>query len=332
MSKLLDSETDTELFSNTSQLRKFSYARLYQADSNQHIENRQLVINNDSGNKQMSDTTTDSSTNTTTTTTVNITIVGIPDGVSPLANRAVIPTGTTRRLYVFSDSELDTHQLDMIDSLFGKKPYPNFQCDLLTRANSLTTFPKHNFYLRNDALDTEFLNQSPMVCPTMSCSYIEYRYLQQRHMMANICFNQYTGDVYRLVIPQPPMLCIIMPKNFVCTGLKEGYFRFENNLIVRVYSRHLLSSELKDDSTTINNNNNNTDMEFNVYQQQPMVEVSIFDINNIKLNKMVRQIFGRFGLHKIDSFNCNHIFAYDKYLTMIVGSIANINLPAQQGA
>lgn len=309
---LLDGGNDTELFSNASQLRKFSYARLYQTDNNQHMENRQLVINNDTGNNQKSNTIPSAST-------INITIIGIPDGVSPYADRALIPAGTKRRLYVFSDEELDANHLEMIDSLYGKQPYPNFKCDLLTQANTLDTFPKNNFYMRNETMNEALGNQSTTTCcPTMSCSYIEYRYLQRRHILANICFNPYNGAVYRLVIAKRPMLCIIMPENFIRTGLKTGYFRFENNLIVRVYSRYLLSAHLAEPTT------NPTELDV---QQQPLVEVSVFDFNNVKMNKMVRRIFGRFGLHKIDSFNSNHIFAYDKYVTMIVGSIANISLP-----
>lgn len=321
-------------------------------DANQHTETRQLNIDDES-NSNYNDSTR-------VTNIANIAVTGVPDGVSPLANQALIPTGTIRRLYVFSDAELDTKHLEMIDTFYGKQPYPNFKCDILRKASTLSVYPKHNFYMRNNA-DAEltgllYNNTMDSGCPTMSCSYIEYRYLQQRHMLANIYFNPYTGSVFRLVLPTRPLLCIIMPQNFIRTGPKQGYFRFENNLIVRVYSRYLLSSE-HEDNTTINNDSNNindtktfydlqdaiandnasapeslvtaTQQQHEMYlnQQQQPIEVTVFDVNNVKLQRMVRQLFGRFGLHKIDSFSSNHMFAYDKYITMIVGSVANIELP-----
>lgn len=345
-SNLLDCKTNTELFSNINQLRKFAYPRAFQTDGNQHTENRQLSVSDDAS--------ATNNGNKTNTAVVNITVTGVPDGVSPLANRALIPPNTTRRLYVFSDAELDTEQLDLIDTFYGRRPYPNFRCDMLTKASTLAAYPKHNFYMRNDASEIIFdenvdnngnrivtttaIIDSNSGCPTMSSSYIEYRHLQQRHMLANICFNPYIGAVYRLVLPERPMLCIIMPQNFIRTGPKQGFFRFDNNLIVRVYSRFLLTAAQHDATSS-----NDADTDFvapmspeeelqqsqqqHPQLQQPVVEVTVFSVDNIKTQRMVRQLFGRFGLHKIDSFNSNHMFAYDKYLTMIVGSIANIELP-----
>lgn len=256
-SSLLDCKTNTELYSNVNQLRKFIYPRSFQTDAQLQTENRQLSVSTHPSNNYNDGTTTAVATNdfeddtaAANTNLINITVTGVPDGVSPLVDQALIKNDAARRLYVFSDRELDEDQLTLIDTFYGKRPYPNFRCNILTKTTRLNAYPKHNFVMRNEPTqnilelidngqihpDEDITNPQVMVqidnnddengCPTVSCSYVEYRYLQQRHLMANICFNPYTGDVYRLVLPERPLLCIIMPENFIRTGAKEGILSF----------------------------------------------------------------------------------------------------------
>lgn len=221
----------------------------------------------------------------------NITITGIPEGVSPLANEALIESGTPRRLYIISNTPLDTQYLDTIDKFYGKTPYPIRYC---RAANTyLKSYPKNNFYMSDGV-------------PSLVSNFVEYRYLNERHLISNIAYDPNTSAVYKLVLPERPLLVIIMPSNFLRTGLKTGYFRFENNLIIRVYSKYILSSnEFVDDSN----------------------EITSFTVDNLKLKTTIEQFFGRLGMHKIISNSDNQIYAYDKFMTLVAGSVANIILP-----
>ena len=185
--------------------------------------------------------------------------------------------------------------LETIDRFYGKEPYPILYCD--APVNILTNnddIPKENFYLSNGV-------------PSSLTTFVEYRYLAQRHLKTNIAFDVQTNTVYRLVLPEKTMIVIIMPENFIRTGLKTGYFKFENNLIVRVYSSYMLSSAN--------------------YIPKDTYEISVYNNSNVRVRSAIEQLFARFNLHKIVMKRPNQIYAYDKYMTMVVGSISNIILP-----
>lgn len=224
-------------------------------------------------------------------TFIDITITGIPDNVSALANEALVAKDTPRRLYIFSDVPLTEQYLHTLDRFYGKSPYKIIEC--LTPNIQLSSFPKNNFYLTNEP-------------PSSISEFVEYRQFKQRHLLTNIAIDHNTMFLYKLVLSQPQLLVIIMPSNFIRTGLKTGYFRFDNNLIIRVYSNYMLSSELSDENVS---------------------EITVFTTNDVRLNSIVEKLFGRFGMHKIGSNSDDHIFAYDKFMTMVVGSVSNIALP-----
>lgn len=262
------SNSNYELYTNNANIGEYKYPREYQTDVD--FEKRTIIINNDA---------------------YMITVTGIPDGVSPLTNETIIPIGRLRRLYIFSDKSLTESALQSIDALYGRKPYPIHFTQIVRQR--LENYPNNNFYMCKGP-------------PNSISDYIEYRYLQHRHQIATIAYDSETLSVYQLVLPKRPLLVIIMPENFVKTGLKSGYFRFENNIIVRVFSQFLLSSgqmDSHDDGA-----------------------VTLFNKDNEKISNIIESFFSRLGIHKIASNSPNHIYGYDKYLTLVVGSIANIVL------
>lgn len=264
----------TELYTNLNNIGKYVYPREFLASVT--FESKQL--------------TTDGTNYTT------VTITGIPDGVSPRANEAMIIKGAPRRLYVFSDQPLDASYLKTLDGFYGRTPYP-----ILTigePCGRLDSVPKNNFYLCYER-------------PNVLTEFIEYRYVQNRHAITKIAYDASTGNVYSLILPNKtsykPLLVIVMPENFVRTGLKQGYFRFDNNLIVRIYSKYLLSSKLEDGN-------------YNGY-------VSVITTDNGRLRGVIETFFSRLGLHVILSNETNQIYAYDNFMTSVVGSVANIVVP-----
>lgn len=259
----------TELYTNLANVGQYKYPRQYETSVT--MDQKEITLDG--------------------TTFTNVTITGIPDGVSPLANEALIEKGAIRRLYIFSDQPLNEQYLTTLDSFYGKIPYKITACSMPNTI--LPSYPRNNFYL----------TRGP---PSSVSEFVEYRYLSQRHLLTNIAFDINSNSVYKLVLPERPQLVIIMPNNFIRTGLKCGYFKFDNNLIVRVYSRYALSSDLMMDDNN---------------------EITSFSIHNLKLKSVIEKLFGRFGMHKIVSNSENHLYGYDKFMTMVVGSVANIVLP-----
>lgn len=266
------SNTRTELYTNLVESAEFKYPREYQTDIG--IETRQLTIDN--------------------TNFITITITGIPDCVSPNANEALIPRGQLKRLYIFSDVQLDDTTLVQLDGFYGKIPYPMFKT--IYPMARIDTLPRMNFYM----LD----NMGPLSTTTR---FVEYRHLLQRHIISNIAYDQNNGDVYNLVLPERPLMVIIMPCNFIRTGNKQGYFHFDNNIIVRVFSRVLLSS--------------------NQYTEDDNGEITLFSADNLKIKSIISRFFNRLGIHKITSNDDNQIYGYDKYLTFVVGKVSNVVMP-----
>lgn len=263
------SGNDTELYININNNTRYKYARPYQTTIDYDI--KQLTSD---GEKY-----------------IKIIISGVPDGVSPDANEALIKKGTIRRLYIFSNSPLHDNDIKTIDSFYGKLPYP-----LLTAINPCgikKNIPNNNFYMCEET-------------PSVISHFIEYRYVQKRHQMSNIVYDSKSGLIYRIILPKKPMLIIIMPSNFIRTGPKMGYFQFSNNIIIRVYSKYLLSAEIdeKDDEL-----------------------ISIITTDETSLMQCLKSFFSRMGMHRIMSNSKNQLYAIDKYMTLIVGNVANISLP-----
>ena len=261
---------DTELYINLSANSNYKYAREYYTDANS--ENRQITIDG--------------------TNFIPITITGIPDCVSPDANEALIPANQLKRLYIFSNAQLDENTLQSIDSFYSRGKFPIFKCD--TPIALLSSLPRTNFYMVDDQ-------------PTSVSNFTEYRYLLERHIISRIVYNRATNEIYNMVLPERPLLVLIMPSNFIRTGLKQGYFHYDNNIIIRVYSRYLLSSHNYDDNDD--------------------GRITVISSNNEKLRSVVERAFNRFGIHKIITSNEYQIYGYDRFLTFVVGKISNVVMP-----
>lgn len=233
---------------------------------------------------------------------VDIYIVGVADGVSPKVHETMIPVGTTRRLYIFSDNPLDESTLSAVDSYYKESPYPLLSLDTPCARLDGDRVPTQNFY-------TAFAGEEAAANRRQDAEFVEYRYVQQRHTVANIYYDEFTNNVYRLALPaDSAMLVLIMPSNFVRTGLKQGYFLFDDiDLMVRVYSKHLLSANRTSGAGE---------------------EVLVNDIctGNRRAMDIVRTFFSRMGVHNVYTPSDNQIVGYDKYLTLVVGDVSNVNV------
>lgn len=200
------------------------------------------------------------------------------------------------RLYVVSNQKLTKKELLAIDNNIGDVPFPIFE-------------HKHYIGVINARPYINFtLCDGP---PTTASHYTEYRHCKQRNIPSNRVYDMKSGAYRRLVLPgRPDELVIIMPGNFVRTGLKKGYFHFSNNFIVRVFSKHYLSSRtppLKDN-----------------------MNVTVININDEILRLRTRKFFAKFGLHNLFSITNDQIIAQDSKITLVVGSIANVILPGSE--
>lgn len=231
--------------------------------------------------------------------------IGIPDGVSPITNVTLVPADTIRRLVIYSDSLLSEDELQVLDNSYKHDPYPILYFDAPINVSPLAngSVPVSNFLLTQD----ESSDGGYDLIPSTLSRFIEYRYFDRRHQPANILFDSRSGTVFRFVPPDRSTLVIVMPKNFVRTSLYTGYFLYQDNLIINVYSKYLLSCET-------------TGRDHRLY--------SVISTENPKYMALFKHIFAKLGMHRISSLNSDQIYAYDRYMTVVIGNIANISLPS----
>lgn len=225
------------------------------------------------------------------TTLTKIQVVGIPDGVSYLANEALVKPNTPRRLFIFSDHELTQDSLELLDTFYGVASYPI--SELYTSKGS-TDLPKRNFYM---TLSTQ--------SPTSLSMFVEYRYLQTQYQKANICYDITTGNMFSFVPDYQPLIVLIMPQNFIKTSDKTGYFRFDNNITVRIFSDVLLSAGQSE-----NDYGYKTD----------------FTSSNSQLMKILVGFMSRLGLNQLHTPTDNQLVGYGPYFRAVVGNTNNINV------
>lgn len=262
---------------------------------------------------------------------VAIALTGVPDGVPPITNETLVPAGSPRRLYVFSDLPLSMAQLRTTDSFYGKQAYPiavaNVPCGRLPPGR----VPRHNFSLilrtnagnnddtmefSSDPNDEQPISAAYTHQPCSLSGFIEYRYLQARHVAPSIGFHSLDGHVYRMVLPgRQQMIVLIMPENFIATGLKQGFFRLDGGLIAHVFSVYPLAATTRIDPTA---------------SDEYVCEVSVIDTSDQRLMDVIKGFFARIGMHRILSSAANQVYAYDRFLTVVVGSTANLVLPQIQ--
>lgn len=75
---------------------------------------------------------------------LDVFLMGIPDGISPYVNSALIPKNIARRLYIFSSRPLDNKTLRQIELFVLTKPYPYPQMYV---TSDCPNQPTHNFFI-----------------------------------------------------------------------------------------------------------------------------------------------------------------------------------------
>lgn len=264
---------NTKLYTSPITVFKYTYPQPFQTDlTNEH---KQLLRPNG--------------------TSFEVTVTGIPDGVSPIANEALVPKDVINRLYILSNVPLNAEDINLINEFYGKNPFPIHTVRASVGFLSPGEIPNRNFYVFSD----NNLNSTTEL--------VEYRYIASRYERAQVAVNIDSNEVYAHVSATKCMIVLIMPENFVRTGLKRGYFRFEHNLIVRIYSNYLLSSKYSD--------------------QEDERAISVINTSNSRLVSAIQGLFAKLQLHKFIVGSLNQIYSYDKYLTAVVGSTTNILLP-----
>lgn len=260
-----------ELYSNSFNKGAFKYARAFEGP----VSSKKIDFSSSSGE------------------VTSVCITGIPDGVDPAANECLIRKGTKRRLYIFASQSLSEVDLKHLEDFYGKVPYPLFKGKPFSR---LTSYPQDcNFFL---------LPSAPL---SMTSQCVEYRLFALRSMKSNMVYNESQGLVYKVAFPFRSLLAIVMPRNFVCTNLKSGYFVFPENIIMRVYSKYILSG-FKSDATNLNG------------------LVSDITSVNARFRSVISRFFTNYGFHNIVDAE-RQIYAHDKYMTLVVGEISNIIMP-----
>lgn len=252
---------------------KYKYARPYKINSDIH-ETKQMTIDGISY--------------------VNVIVTGIPDGIFSDANEALISATVPYRLYIYSTGPLTEDFLMILDDRYGKESYS--MCPLSNPIAMSDTQPRVNFYA---AIDDEI---SP---PSLNGQFVDYKYFTQRFQSTNKVYDMKTGQMYNMCLPKDEALIVlIMPSNFIQTGLKQGYFIFENDLIVRIYSKYLLSSTIHETDNGLINT------------------ISTLDC---RLMNAIKVFYSRLGLQSIDVSDLQRIIAYDNFITAVVGSVNNLN-------
>lgn len=226
---------------------------------------------------------------------VYVYVTGVPENVSPYANEAMITKETKRRLFIMSDEPLFHDDLCILDKEYGEENpiYPIFYLDVPNK--KLVSKPKNNYF------ECEGV-------PSSVSEFLEYKYLIQRYIPSNIIFDKKNKLVHSpFILPFKVPTIIIMPYNFTLTGPKTGYFEFDN-IIIRVFSKHLLSCAGKRD---------NHDKGL----------ITDFSTQNSVVVQIVEDFFHELGMINIYTPDMNQIIAKDKYLTLIFGSTSNLILP-----
>lgn len=251
-------------------------------------------------------------------TNVTIFIIAIPDGIGLNVNSANVQLPCYMRLFAYTQSPLNDEELAKIDQFIAQRgtPYPILTIDpTIVTTTTLNFYPKNNFYMAIGGGGG--VGGGVGVGSASSASrFIEYRYFLTRHCMSNILYDPKSGMVNRFVLPFTPPTVLIMPNNFVRTGLRRGYFTNPSGLIVRVYARRALSCE----SASV------TRLVDNVISLLPSAS------SEDRVLAYARSLFARLGMHRVytnrdEDGDLVQIYAYDEYATLVIGRVDNLQLP-----
>lgn len=229
---------------------------------------------------------------------VKIYVFGVPDGVSPYVNEAMIVKNTIRRLYIFSDKALSVENLNLVTPHYKGQPYKFPTLTVPSISLRLPSeVPQCNFYVRDNRFKGDY------------SSFIEYRYFRKRMHSANVLFDAQTGNMYPFVLPQtiPCPINLIMPVNFTTLGPKRGSVELSPGLIIHVFSKHFLKAQQR-----------------GTFDQHPITDSRI--LNSANLLTYVKDCFARMGFLNVYGASVRQCVAYDSCCTAVVGDYTDINV------
>lgn len=237
---------------------------------------------------------------------ITIVVAAIPDGMS-LLQLSKINDSMIMRLNVFAREPLEDKFLNSVDDSYGDTFYPIVGL-LSSVASAIYTLPVENFYaISRKAILPDGVALDMADAYAGAGELVEYRYLQQRQFKPIIIWDPNNGNIYRFAMPRnnKTTRCIIMPENFIRIAVDRGYWNFDG-LIIHVFARDctLVGGSLGMDS-------------------QSITSISNDDPRTLAI---ITSFLSKIGMHKIESTAINQIYSIDKYMTVVVGSLNNLNL------
>lgn len=308
--------TDVGLYTNVDTRHAYRYALPYRSDNNDDHDSSSASSSTMGNNGE-------GIANTRIVSrygeTGNIRLIAVPDGVSLDANVAMMTNRDrrTRRVFAYSDEPLRAEELETLRHSLRDK-YASYPIARPTRAVAVLdgVYPRNNFYTNLYTGDGVLSSAS---------RFVEYRYFADRHRAANIAFEADTGRVFRFALSYKVPIILIMPSNFVQTDNRRGYFLESGNsgLIIRVYSRRLLSSDGRRGGTRGGGGG---------YDYSERVSVLSSVPSDDRLVAHARTLLARLGMHRVSvtrdsDDDVTQIYAADEHLTLIIGRVDNLALP-----
>lgn len=239
-------------------------------------------------------------------------IWGVPDGVSPLADCAAITKhrADRLRLYVYSEQELDDRFLVTVDQEYGNERYPivTIEEDTISRrqVNAVDDPPqKYNYYTQSDLttnVDVASIHK-----------FIECRHFMRRHDAATIVYDNRNGKRASLVLPRDIVpIVLLMPPDFNWETERSGFFKLQNGLILRVYSKYTLAVSMSSQPAS----------PIETYDVE--VPVSKISTDRASFVRACYSYLATLKFHDIVTTSINQIVAKDEYVTVIIGSLVNV--------
>lgn len=230
-----------------------------------------------------------------------IKICGIPDGVPPNADFALVDNNAKSRLYIFSQRPLQKHELEALDNRYGrdnKYPLLSISKHLADVTKNKYDFFEENFYVS--------LSSSQESSPQTNSRFVECRFFEQRHMMTTkllVHNSTHNISLFNLVLPRnSTQMALIMPRNFKQTGPRSGYFEVDRSLFVRIYSEYCLISSSLDR-----------------YDHKLITKINT---NDSTFLEHAKHILSRLKLNHTTVHN-NQIISKDEFVVAIIGQLNN---------
>lgn len=251
---------------------------------------------------------------------IAIVAIGIPDGLS-LLQWSTATQSMRNRLNVFSQETLSEKFLQTIDESYGDEVYPVMRLvspvaiidgTFSSREQrELLKLPLDNFYTIVGKTIPPADGSSSSYAGVSGGEFVEYRYLQQRQFYPTLAWDPSTGYLYKFVMPNKkirnrPIKCLIMPENFVRTDVNTGYWNFDG-LIFHVFAR-------------------NCTLVGGRYESEDLPYITSISNEDPRTISIITSFLSKIGMHKIESTAVNQVYAIDRYLTVVVGSLNNLAL------